>query len=102
MPHPRVHHTGNVVVHFRKVQIVVEGWEEMAIKAYWLSDGIDRCHVGFVPRHMVKHAAHYNGVLAQVTRVFSTDSMCSNSAERCKFHKNKGGFLAAMIAWRRE
>jgi hypothetical protein len=91
---------GNVVVYLRKVHIVVEGQEEAAITAYCLSGGIDCCNVGFFPRHMVKRAMCYDGALAQVTHVLSVDPMCSNSAERCMFHKNKGGCLAAIIAWR--
>jgi hypothetical protein len=59
----------DVVVRLRKVQLMVEGREEKAIAAIWVTDGMDRCRVGFLPRHMVKHAAHYDGSLAQVTRV---------------------------------
>jgi hypothetical protein len=85
----------------RKVQIVVDGCKETAIAAYWVSDGIDCCCVGFLPCHMVKHAVHYDGVLAQeVTHVFSNNPTCSDSAERCTFHKNKGCCLAAIIVWR--
>ncbi len=58
-----------MVVRLRKVQLMVEGREEKAIAAIWVTDGMDRCRVGFLPRHMVKHAAHYDGSLAQVTRV---------------------------------
>jgi hypothetical protein len=90
----------NVVVRLRKVQIVVDGRKETATAAYWVSDGIDRCCVGFLPRHMVKHAVRYNGALAQVTPVFSDDPMCSDTAEHCMFHKNKGCCLATIIAWR--
>ncbi len=91
---------GNMVVHLRKVQIVVDGCKEMAIAAYWVSEGIDRCNVGFLPRHMVKQAVRYDGVLAQVTRVFSNNPTCSDSAERSMFHKNKGCCLAAIIVCR--
>jgi hypothetical protein len=63
-------------------------------------ESIDCCHVGFLPRHMVKHVVCYDGVLAQVTRVFSDDPTCSDSAERRMFHKNKGCCLAVIIAWR--
>jgi hypothetical protein len=90
----------DVVVRLRTVQIVVDGREEKAIETFWVSDGIDRCHVGFLPRHMVKHAVCYNEALAQVTRVFSNDPMCSDTAEHCMFQKNKGCCLAAIIAWR--
>jgi hypothetical protein len=87
----------NVVVRLQKVQIVVDGRKEMAITAYWVSDGIDCYHVGFLPRHMVKHAVRYNGALAQVTCVFSNNPMCSDTAECCMFHKNKECCLAAII-----
>jgi hypothetical protein len=47
----------DVVVCLRKIQLMVEGKEETAIAAIWVTDGIDRCRVGFVPRHMARHAA---------------------------------------------
>ena len=80
----------DIVVRLRKIQLMVEGKEETAIAAIWVTDGIDRCRVGFVPRHMVRHAARYDGALAQVTRVFSGDPETCDSAERRLFHKNKG------------
>ena len=54
----------DVVVRLRKIQLMVEGKEETTIVAIWVMDGIDRCRVGFLPRHMVRHAARYNGALA--------------------------------------
>jgi hypothetical protein len=47
----------DVVVRLRKIQLMVEGKEETAIVAIWVTDGIDRCRVGFLSRHMVRHAA---------------------------------------------
>jgi hypothetical protein len=44
----------DMVVHLFKVQIQVEGREEMAIAAYWVTDGVDCCCVGFLPPHMVR------------------------------------------------
>ena len=87
------------MVRLRKVQILVEGKEEMAIAAVWINDGIDCCRVGFLPRHLVKHLARYDGAVAQVTRVLSDDAGACDSAERCQFHKNHGCCLAAIIAW---
>ena len=43
---------------------MVEGREETAIAVIWVTDGMDRCRVGFLPCHMVKHAARYEGSLA--------------------------------------
>jgi len=89
----------DVVVRLCKVQILVEGKEETAIAAVWVNDGIDRCRVGFLPRHMVKHAARYNGAVAQVTRVFSGNPEACDSTERHQFIKNHGCCLVAIIAW---
>ena len=63
----------DMVVRLRKVQVLVDGCEETAIACYWVTDGVDRCRVGFLMRHMVKHAAPCDGALAQVMRVFSDD-----------------------------
>jgi hypothetical protein len=46
----------------------------------------------------VKHAARYDGSLAQVTRVFSADPTCCDSAERRMHHHNWGCCLATIIS----
>ncbi len=89
----------DMVVCLQKVQIQCEGWEEMAITAYWVMGGVNCCHVGFLPCHMVRHATCYSKALAQVTRIFNVDSTCCNTAERHTFNKNIGYCLAAIIAW---
>ncbi len=61
----------DMVVHLWKVQIQVEGREEMAIAAYWVTEGIDHCRVHFLQHHMVRQAACCNGALAQVIRVLA-------------------------------
>ena len=88
----------DLVVHLRKMQLMVEGKEEMAITAIWVTDGVDCCRVGFVPHHMVKHAAQYNGALAQVTLILSDDAETCNTAEQRLFHRNKGFCLAAIMS----
>ena len=88
----------DMVVRLRKLLSMVEGKEETAIAAIWVTDGVDCCHVGFVPCHMVKHTAQYTGVLAQVTRVLSDDAETCDSAKRHLFHKNKGFCLVAIIS----
>ena len=65
----------DVVVRLRKVQILNrQGGEETAIAAYLVSDGIDLCRVGFLQRYLVAHAKSFDGVLAQVTEVYSVTS----------------------------
>lgn len=86
----------DVVVRLRKMQVLVEGKEETTIAVYWVTDGIDMCRVGFLPRHMVKHADRYDGVLAQVTSVYSSED--DSPSKRRKFHHNKGCCVAAIIS----
>ena len=88
----------DMVVRLRKVQILIEGQEETAIACYWVTDGIDRCRVGFLMRHMVKHAVRYDGALAQVTRVFGDNEEECNREERRLFHANKGYCHATIIS----
>jgi hypothetical protein len=88
----------DIVVRLRKIQLMVEGKEETAIATIWVTDGIDCCLVGFVPRHMVQHAARYDGALAQVTRVLSSDPETCDSTERRLFFKNKGYCRATIIS----
>ncbi len=89
----------DVVVRLRKVQIMVEGWEETAIATVWINDGIDCCRIGSLPHHMVAHANRYDGAVAQVIRIFSGDPTFCNSAECRIVHKNRGCCLTAIIAW---
>jgi hypothetical protein len=46
----------DTVVRICKCQILLDdGKEDTALAVYWVGDGIDRCRVGFLPRHLVKH-----------------------------------------------
>ena len=54
-----------------QVQIRDAGKEETALVVYWVTDGVDRCQVGFVPWHLVKHMGKYNGALVQKMDVYS-------------------------------
>ena len=86
----------DVVVRLRKVQIQAGGGEETAIAAVWVTDGMDRCRVGFLQGHMVAHAARFDGALAQITRVLSADD--GDTAERRLHHKNRGCCYASIIS----
>jgi hypothetical protein len=44
--------------------------EESALAVYWISDGIDRCRVGFLPHHLVKQWQQFNGRIAQVVDLY--------------------------------
>ena len=74
----------DTLVRFRSVQIWCDGQEETALAVYWVTDGIDRCRVGFLPRHLLKHQAAYNGKLAQIVE-FVAES--NSPADRAKSHR---------------
>ena len=56
------------VVHIWCVQIKVFGNEQTAPAVYWVTDGVDRCRVGFLPKHLLKYHEQYNGKLVQVVK----------------------------------
>jgi hypothetical protein len=85
----------DAVVRIRKVQIHVDGVEESALAAYWISNGIDRCHaVGFFQCHLVKHWKEYDARIAQVVN-FYKDS--ESETKWKKNHKNLGCCQAVLI-----
>ena len=64
----------DLVVRFRKVQVLIEGKEESAIAAFWVSDGVDRCRVGYLPKFHVTHWKSLEGTFAQITEIYTEDS----------------------------
>ena len=87
----------DMVLRLRKVQILVGDVEETAIAAYSVWDGVDRCRVGFLPRHAVYHHPIYDGKLVQVTDVYCAQDKLS-ATKRRKVHRNKGCCLASIIS----
>ena len=65
----------DVVVRLRREQILVpnklgKGFkEETAYTVNWVTDGQDRCRVGFLPRAYVAQGGMLDGVLCQVVRI---------------------------------
>ena len=55
-----------------QAQIRDAGKEETALAVYWVTDGVDRSQVGFVPWHLVENMGKYNGILLQMTYVYSS------------------------------
>ena len=78
----------DVLVRFVKEEIMVEGRIEVVISVFWVTDSIERCRVGFLPRFLVPLADDLNGLLAQVSEVY--DESHSSSAIRKKVHHNHG------------
>ena len=68
--------------------------EETAVAAYWVTDGVDRCRVGFLPRHCVRQAHVYDGHLVQVVAMLAQSK---NASERKKSRYNWGAWCYASI-----
>ena len=64
----------DVVLHLRKVQVLINQQEQSVIAAFWVSDGIDHCRIGYLPKAYVKNWKQYDGALVQVVEVYSGDS----------------------------
>ena len=86
----------DVILCLRKVQVQINQQEQSAIAAFWVSDGIDRCCVGYLPKTYVKNWKQYDGALVQVIEVYSADS--DSSTKRQKIHRNDGLAMAVIIS----
>ena len=76
----------DVLVHRLKEEILVEGRIQTTIFAYWVTDSLERCCVGFLPCFIVaKHADAVNRLLAQV-KVFNDH--IESGAIREKVYRN--------------
>ena len=66
----------------------------MAIAAFWVTDGIDRYLVGFMPRHYIPHKKAYDGKLAQVVELLGASD---SPTQRRRSKKNHGMCRLALI-----
>lgn len=87
------------VVRFRAEQVYINDKEETALSVYWVTDGVDRCKVGFLPRHLVKHKQDYDGKIAQIVEFLETSE---SPSDRAKSKRNMGVAVAALLEGGRE
>ena len=87
----------DVVLCLRKVQVLINQQEESAVVAFWVLDGIDHCHIGYLPKVYVKNWKQYEGALVQVVEVYSGDS--DSPMKHQKFHRNHGLAVGAIISF---
>ena len=84
----------DVVVRLRREQILVPNKlgkgekEETAYTVNWVTDGQDRCRVGFLPRAYVAQGGMLDGVLCQVVRIGNESDNDKN--ERAKVRHSCG------------
>ena len=70
--------------------------EQSATAAFWVSDGIDHCRVGYLPKVYVKIWKQYDGALVQVIEVYSAWS--DSPTKHQKFQRNHGLAVAVVIS----
>ena len=86
----------DTLICLRKHQVYINGYEQSVVGVYWVSDGVDRCLVGFLHHHQVKHLNKLEGALCQVTEVYSDNS--DSPTKRHKHKKNFGCAIAAIVS----
>ncbi len=68
--------------------------EESPMGVYWVTDGLDRCLVGFLPRKMVRMRNDFDGKVAQVTEFLKASDY---AADRSRSRRMHGICMAAII-----
>jgi hypothetical protein len=68
--------------------------EETAVGVYWVTDAVDRCRVGFLPRHCIRQATLYDGRLVQVVAMLADSD---NPRQRQFSRYNLGACHAVII-----
>ena len=82
------------VVWIWHVQIIgATGNEESALAAYWISNGIDCCSVGFLPRHLLKQWEENDGSIAQVVDIYKG----SDSPAKKRKNVRNSGYCEAVL-----
>jgi hypothetical protein len=70
-----------------------QGQEEAAICVFWINDGIDKCLVGFLPRHNIQHRHDFDGKVAQVVELLQ---LSPSPAVRARSQRLCGACMAAL------
>ena len=83
------------VVRFRREQIVTDaGQEESALAVYWVTDDVDWCRVGFLPRHLLKHSNKYDGKADQIVAFLA---LSESHGYKAKSRRNSDVCRAVML-----
>ena len=83
------------VVRLIREHIVVDaGQEKVALAVYWVTNAVDRCRVGFLPRHLLKHSKKYDGKAAHIVAFLALSEIPGYKA---KSRQNAGFCRAVML-----
>ena len=83
------------VVRFRRVHIVTyASQEEASLAVYWVTDAVDQCRVGFLPRHLLKHSNKYDGKTAQIVAFLA---LSESPEKKAKSRRTDGVCRSVML-----
>jgi hypothetical protein len=85
---------------FVKEHFAWRGPPEDVLAVYFVEAGVKTCKVGYLSQHLAKRADRYDGLIAQVTKKYSSDCHVCDVAKRQKFHRNLGVCRATIIGMR--
>ena len=89
--------TEDCVVRFRKIQVIINEKEESAIAAFWVSDRVDWCRVGFLLQHLVKHWMKLKNECLLRSQRSTQETKTAQPSVR-KNYRNSGVAIAAIIS----
>lgn len=72
----------DAVVRIRLIRVLFSEQEEDALAAFWVTDGIDRCLVGFVDSSTEERKRFLNGRLGQVVEFYEEEE--GQETQSCK------------------
>ena len=82
------------LVRIRSEQMMIEGVEQAVMSVFWVMDGVDRCRVGFLPKHFLRYKQAYDGRLAQIIQFLAKSD---SPGDRAKSHRNHGVARAVLV-----
>jgi predicted ATP-grasp superfamily ATP-dependent carboligase len=83
---------------FVKEHVAWQGPPEDVLVVYLVEAGVKLCKVGFLSQHLAVCADRYNGLIARVTKKYSSDyRVCDSTAKRQKYYCNLGVCRATII-----
>jgi hypothetical protein len=85
----------DVVLRVRRVVVdTSDGRHAHALAVYWVSGGLDRCRVGFLPKKLLQQSEAYEGKLLQVTELYKDHG--TETAKKWN-QRDRGVCLCALI-----
>lgn len=82
--------------HLWKNKTTGKNEEYTAYEAVWVTEGVDACKVGFLPKAYTNYGSLYDGVLCQILERKKSNDTCASI--RRTWHRNCGYAIATIIS----